>query len=115
MKAVGIRKVHYSDSNGNIISETVKNMVSIQASVSSRYINRVNSTKRETNIEYFEKLLKNLLPNIIKRVNFENFIKYNLSTMLPGYTYTFSSTKGITIVSILNPSAQKIIAAQIIN
>lgn len=115
MKAVGIRKVHYSDSNGNIISETVKNMVSIQASVSSRYINRINSTKRETNIEYFEKLLKNLLPNIIKRVNFENFIKYNLSTMLPGYTHTFSSSKGITIVSILNPNAQKIIAAQIIN
>ena len=115
MKAVGIRKVHYSNNEGNIISETVKNMVSIQASVSTRQIHYLKSDKRVTNNEYFEKLLKTLLPATMKRVNFDNFIKYNLSNVLPSHTYTFDNSKGITFVSIFNPDAEKIGMTQIIN
>lgn len=115
MKAVGIRKVHYSDNDGNIISETVKNMISIQASFSTRLIQYCKNEKKETSIEYFEKLLKNLLPSTVKRINFDNFIKYNLSNVLPGYTHTCNYSNGITFVSILNPDAEKIMSTKIIN
>lgn len=115
MKAVGIRKVHYSDNEGNIISETVKNMVSIQASVSTRHIAYLKNDKPITSNEYFEKLLKTLLPATMKRVNFDNFIKYNFSNVLPSHTYTFENSKGITFVSIFNPDSLKIGMTQIIN
>jgi len=115
MKAIGIRKVHYNDNNGIIISETVKNMVSIQSSSVTRFMGQFSNDTKTTNILYFEKLLKELLPSSIRLINFENFVKHNMLNVLPKYTYTFENLKGKTIVTIFNSDSVKVISTNIVN
>jgi len=111
MKAVGIRKVHYADNDGNLISENVKDMISIQSSYVTRFIDKLNNSVKQTNTEYFENLLKEFLPDKMKKLNFENFVKYNMYNVLPNHTYKFEQIKSNQlIVTILNSSNIKIIS-----
>ena len=115
MKTVGIRKVHYTDNNGDIVSETVKDMFSIQSSSVTRFINQLNSEKRITNVQYFEGLLKELLPSSIRKTNFEQFVKHNMSNVLPKHTYVIENSQGKTIVTIFNSSNIKVISTNLTN
>jgi len=57
MKTIGIRKVYYSISNTEIICENVKDMISIQCSAVSRYIEKCNFKTDYTLDQYYENLL----------------------------------------------------------
>ena len=80
MKSVGIRKVYYSTNVGEIICENVKNMISIQTSSVNKIINKVYDKDK-----YYDKLLRNSFPSIVRKTNLDIFIKYNLSKFLPDY------------------------------
>ena len=108
MKSVGIRKVHYTDNNGDIVSETVKDMFSIQSSSVTRFIHQLSNETRITNVQYFEGLLKELLPSSIRKTNFEQFVKHNMSNVLPKHTYVIENSSGKTIVTIFNSSNIKV-------
>lgn len=115
MKTVGIRKVHYSDNNGEIVSETVKDMFSIQASSVTRFIHQLNNDIRITNIQYFENLLKELIPTSIRKINFDNFVKHNMSNVLPMHTYVIETSYGKSIVTIFDSNNNKVISTNITN
>ena len=102
MKAVNIKKVYYSDNDGNIICENVKDMISIHASIMTKVVYSLQSGIKLDNTSYFENLLKSLFPSTIKKINLDYFLKYNLLNVLPEYTSLIENTNGIYIVSILN-------------
>lgn len=113
MKSVGIRKVHYTDNNGDIVSETVKDMFSIQSSSVTRFIHQLSNETRITNVQYFEGLLKELLPSSIRKTNFEQFVKHNMSNVLPKHTYVIENSSGKSIVTIFNSSNIKVISTNL--
>jgi deoxycytidylate deaminase len=86
MKIVGIRKVYYSVSSTQIICEKVKDMVSIDSSSVTQYIDILyNNTQTNTSTTYFENLLIKYFPSKIKKKNLEIFIQYNFSNVLPDH------------------------------
>jgi len=114
MKAVGIRKVYYSVSDGEIVCENVKNMVSIQVSTVTKLIEKINGNKlAEKHNEYYEALIKQLFPTIIRKHNFDSFVRYNLLNVLPDYKTIIIIEKGQSYAKILDCS-NKIIACAII-
>lgn len=114
MKAVGIKRVYYSDDNGNIVVETVKDMISIQASVVTKHIHNLKSVVKEDYNTYFQNLLKRLFPPEIKKENFEKFVKHNLNNVLPEHTYIFKNLDGVTFVSILDKDENEIASSKFI-
>jgi hypothetical protein len=114
MKAVNIRRVYYTDNDGNVISEVVKDMLSIQASAVTKYIHAMNTSSQFTWESYFESLLKKLFPPEIKRINFDNFIRHNLVNVLPGHTYIIEKKNSMHIVSIFNSTNTKLVSSRII-
>ena len=116
MKAVGIRKVYYSvgGDGGKIICEKVKNMVSIQVSTVTKLIEKINGNKlADKHNEYYEALIKQLFPAIIRKHNFDSFVQYNLLNVLPNYKTIIILEKGQSYAKILDYS-NKIIACAII-
>lgn len=108
MKVVGIRKIFYTVSEGEVICESVKNMVSIQSSSVSKYIEKLNGNLLvDTPEQYYEDLLLKYFPKQIKKKNLYNFINYNLINVLPNYSvveknhtvYIFNSNKHIILTS----------------
>ena len=87
MKAVGINKIYYIDSNNNLICESIKNMVSIQSSSVTKNIDFLKTNVKKTCEEYYCILLKTKFPKQIKMNNFLLFVQYNLSILLPKYYY----------------------------
>lgn len=112
MKDIGIKKVYYSTgTNDEFICENIKNMVSIQASSSTRYIEKLsNNTITYNKDEYYNNLLKTLFPKIINIKNLEYFIEYNLKNILPHYKIIiklnnvkiFDSQNKLLISSLIN-------------
>lgn len=79
MKNLGVRRVYYSSGFGNEIKfEVVENMVSIQDSSSSKRFCRIKYNYPVDDIDYYKLLMNMHLPNVIKKENLENFIKYYL-------------------------------------
>lgn len=86
MKKVGIRKVYYSVSSTQIICEKVKDMVSIESSSVTQYLDILYSNMpNKTITKYFENLLIKYFPSKIKKKNLEIFIQYNFSNVLPDH------------------------------
>jgi hypothetical protein len=112
MKVVGIRKVYYSVSN-NIICENVKDMVSIESSLVTKYVDEINNLNKTslTPILYYEGLLIKKFPDKIKLYNLNNFIQYNLVNVLPEYKVKFNNN----YVYIIDVNEQIIIKAEILN
>lgn len=87
MKAAGIRKVYYSISSTNLVCENVKNMISIQSSSSTKKIEIYKGLCIDSDpIKYYDRLLRKVFPDRIKKINLDNFIQYNLINVLPSYT-----------------------------
>lgn len=82
MKKTGIHKIYYSIENDIIISENVKDMVSIHKSSVTRTIENINNCDINS---YYDNLLKKFFPLNINKYNLNNFIKYNLNNILPLY------------------------------
>ena len=107
MKSTGIKRVHYSNELGEIVTEIVKDMISIQTSSISRL---VDNNIRIPVSEYSESLLKNI-PYIVKKKNFEHFVKYNMSNVLPNHSIIIQNSD----VSIFNPNKVEVLKIQLIN
>ena len=105
MKSTGIRRVHYSNELGEIVTETVKDMISIQTSSISRMI---DNNIRIPVAQYSESLLKNI-PSVMKKKNFEHFVKYNMSNVLPKHLIMIQNFN----VSIFNPNNQEVLRIQL--
>lgn len=114
MKAVGIRRVYYSVSPDKIIGENVNNMVSIQASSVTRYLENITGNDIDYNDPtiYYKKLLVKLFPSIIKRDNLFKFIAHNLSIVLP--TYKVKIDERTNIVWILDTDRNPVVKSSLI-
>jgi hypothetical protein len=112
MKDIGIKKVYYSTGiSDEFICENIRNMVSIQASSSTRYIEKLsNNTITYNKDEYYNNLLKTLFPKIINIKNLEYFIEYNLKNILPHYKIIIK----LNNVKILD-SQNKLLISSLIN
>lgn len=102
MKLVGIRKVYYTTEDG-IICEDIKNMISILITSSLR-----NNLKTNDYNNYIE-LLKNQLHQPICEYNFNLFIKYNLSKILPNYSYEINKIKNNKYINIYDENKNIIV------
>lgn len=107
MKSTGIRRVHYSNELGEIVTETVKDMISIQTSSISRMI---DNNIRIPVAEYSESLLKNI-PSVVKKKNFDNFMKYNMLNVLPNHFVLIQYGN----VSFFNPNNQEVLKIKLKN
>lgn len=88
MKAVGIKKCHYSTDDNNIIVEKVNDMISIHVSfVTLKYIEEKYPKQWLGNKDYFLKMLIKHTPEKIKKKNWEMFKKHNLINVLPSLKY----------------------------
>jgi hypothetical protein len=114
MKAVGIRRVYYTDDSGEIINENVKDMISIHTSkVTQRFEITKNKSKTAPLIkqnqinqtEYYDKLIEQI-PNVIKQTNYKYFIEYNWKTISQNYRLESkpNTNSGYTWVNIINIS-----------
>jgi hypothetical protein len=111
MKLVNINKVYYSISSDKIISENVKNMISIQSSNLTRTLDLFNNDNISL---YYEKLLIEYFPSSIQKYNLYIFIEYNLKILLPDYKVKIYNKKKKTLIEIINKNNIKIIEAQVI-
>lgn len=116
MKIVGIRKIYYSISESELVCENVKDMISIHSSAVTKNIDKqYNNYLFDTCNEYYETLLKENFPSVVRQTNLDNFIRYNLSVILPdykvkiknnynnNYVWIFDSNDNIIIKSTLLP------------
>jgi len=79
MKAVGVKRVYYSDNNENIICENVKDMLSINSS------------------------------SVTRIIDFNYFIKYDFNNVLPHHSYSVENEDGKTMVVFYNRHKHRII------
>lgn len=115
MKAVGIRKVHYSVSPTEMVCESVKDMISIQSSSVTKHIAKLNglcSDDVDSSDKYYEHLLRKYFPPTIRRYNLDSFVRYNLSNVLPTYKVKMDGSKHI--VWILDSADNAVIQAALI-
>jgi hypothetical protein len=86
MKTVGIKKIYYTASEGELVCETVKDMISIQSSYATKYFDNLKETiPYDSSEDYHERLLKKYFPPKIKLKNLDNFVKHNFINVLPKY------------------------------
>lgn len=92
MKAVGIQRVFYSVDN-IIECEHVSNMISINASSVTRFLEAEYYNAPVDKTEYYRSLFLKYLPKSITTKNFKKFIKYNFTDVLPTYSWTRNNGK----------------------
>lgn len=109
MKNIGIKKVYYSTGNKDeIISERVKDMISIQSSSVTKLIDMMYSSfDKEL---YYNKLLKTYFPHEVKHQNLECFVNYNFKNIFPNYNVQIKNNK----VCIYNENNKLIIESNIL-
>jgi hypothetical protein len=114
MKDLNIKKVHYSSGRGNeIISENVKNMISIELSSIGRKLHFTKSNIQDRN-EQYEFLLKDNFPKVINNKNLQYFINYNFKNIFPNYIIKYKIINNVTFIYIYNTNDQLIISSQVL-
>jgi hypothetical protein len=110
MKNIGIKKVYYTTDNENeLVSEHVKDMISIQVSSVTKLLDTIN--KDHNNEVYYNKLLKTYFPETIKQQNLEYFINHNFKNIFPNYRVHVKNSK----VYIYNENDKIVIESFILN
>ena len=110
MKNIGIKKVYYTTDNENeLVSEHVKDMISIQVSSVTKLLDTIN--KDHNNEVYYNKLLKTYFPETIKQQNLEYFINHNFKNIFPNYRVLVKNSK----VYIYNENDKIVIESFILN
>jgi hypothetical protein len=115
MKAVGIRKVYYTDNDQNLICENVKDMISINASSVTRLLLKRNLAINISDNNLLENLLINLFPDKVKKINLQYFIQYDFSFALPLHKCLIENHEGKNIVVIYNQQNEEVIKALLID
>ena len=101
MKAVGIHRVFYSV-DGKIECERVTSMISINASSVTRYLEAKTYNAPTDREQYYKSLFLKYLPDKIAYNNFDKFIKYNFTDVLPDYKWHIKSDKIVFYDSMNN-------------
>ena len=109
MKSVGIRRVYYSVGPDTVICENVKDMISIQSSSVDKHIDQLNNNDYKDHDSYYENLLIRYFPSVIRKYNLDNFIRYNLSYLLPKHHVVIQTSKYTTYVWITDTKNKEII------
>ena len=103
MKDLGIKKVHYTTGNNNeIITETVKNMISIQESSSFQRYFKVHYNYPQNKTDYYKTIISRHLPVKAKKENIDIFSKLNLDYIIPQCIYQYSKQKNKTFFEIID-------------
>ena len=109
MKAYGIKKVHYTTDDGNIVVENVSDMYSIHHSFVAIKHHMITYPKTWISTKvYFIKSLINL-PSNMKKYNFFMLWKHNLSNVLPMLKYDVKKN----VVRIMDDSNNLLIKIQL--
>ena len=109
MKAYGIKKVHYTTDDGNIVVENVSDMYSIHHSFVALKHHQITYPKSWISTKaYFIKSLINL-PSSMKKYNFFMLWKHNLSNVLPMLKYDVKKN----VVHIMDDSNNLLIKIQL--
>ncbi len=113
MKSIGIRRVYYSNDYGEIVCENIKDMISIHSSrimIKIDVSTTTNIPKRITNDinedRYWEQIIKNKIPNIVKENNFNNFINYDFKSLESKYKIVIVKVGCEKKAQIINSSNQ---------
>jgi len=114
MKAVNIRRVYYVDNTGNIVYENVSDMISIHASSVAYHIYTLNKNKSVNETMFFNDLLMKTFPSCVKKVNFDSFLKHDMSR-LPKYSYSIKSVGGSSVIVIMNELKKNILVSKLID
>lgn len=87
MKSYGIKKVHYTTDDGNIVVENVSDMYSIHHSFVALKHHKITYPKSwvSPKVYFMKSLIK--LPSSIKKYNFFMLWKHNLCNVLPSLKY----------------------------
>lgn len=96
MKACGFKEVHYSDDNGEIITEKINHMISVQASIVAIKIKYIMNCKENISDDshihklldreaFYDDLIKTKIPDKVRELNFMYFIKYNFGNIPVNY------------------------------
>tara|TARA_Y100000389_G_C17245072_1_gene405176 strand:- start:63 stop:749 length:687 start_codon:yes stop_codon:yes gene_type:complete len=109
MKAYGIKKVHYTTDDGNIVVENVSDMYSIHHSFVALKHHKITYPKSWISTKvYFIKSLINL-PSSMKKYNFFMLWKHNLCNVLPMLQYNIKKN----VVHIMDDSNNLLIKIQL--
>lgn len=104
MKAVGIRRVYYSDDFGKIIYENIRDMISIHTSnVMMKYdsFNKKNLNEQDKK-DYWDRVIKNNIPSILKESSFNNFMNHDLNIIKSNYKLIIIKIDDVKKVDIIN-------------
>ena len=85
MKTLGFRRVHYTDETGNIITENIRDMISLHSSFVTVKLNTDTKLNNEMKRRcYYEKLLHKI-PETVKQISFELFLINDMKNILGYY------------------------------
>jgi deoxycytidylate deaminase len=96
MKELGFNEVHYSNDIGEIVSEKINNMISVQASYVAVKIAYIKNSKEHISCDkkvdrfinrqtFYDSVIKKYIPDEVKKVNFMYFVTYNLKYVPVNY------------------------------
>ena len=85
LKSLNFRYVYYSVSPTEIIRERVRDMISIEASSVTKYLDTLHNAIYNNKDTYYRDLLVNYFPEYVTLYNLNCFITYNLQNLLPTY------------------------------
>jgi len=109
MKACGFKEVHYSDDNGEIITEKINHMISVQASLVAIKIKYIQKCKENISNDrdiiklldkesFYDNLIKQKIPDKVREQNFLYFVKYCFGNIPVNYTINMNNN----IATIMN-------------
>ena len=111
MNDMGLNKVYYTTGQyKEIICENINEMFSIQLSYVSRVVYNAKDLERT---EYFQSIMKENFPKIIRKKNLIYFIEYNYKSIFPGYPIQYIK-KGVDISVYFYNLNDEIIAHSIV-
>jgi len=113
IKMYGFKRIHYSDDDGNIVTESVKNMLSVHSSYVTiklhfmrQNIDYVNNN--HYNQKYYDEIIQKQLPDSVREINFNYFLQYDFKTIASKYRVVDRKINGDRIVTIVNSNNKKI-------
>jgi hypothetical protein len=115
MKAANIRRVYYVDKTGNIVYENVNDMISIHASSVAYHIYMINKNKKVNETMFFNDLLMKTFPASVKKINFDIFLKHDMCSVLPKYSYNIKNVSGKNIIIIMNEMKTNVLVSELID
>ncbi len=112
MKDVKIKRVYYINNNKELVSEQVKDMISICTTSVSHEHYYLETKIKLTKTEYVETILKSEFPEKVKKNSLGLFIKNYLNDF--DYKFVFEEKDGQKYISILNSNNIEIKKSSII-